>query len=34
MLKLAPTRGRLRSLGLVEYPQPGHVAARSTLVVL
>lgn len=24
-------RGRLRSLGLVEYPQPGHVAARSIL---
>jgi hypothetical protein len=24
-------RGRLRSLGLVEYPQPGHVAAKSLL---
>ena len=26
-------RGRLRSLGLVEYPAPGHVVARSTLFV-
>lgn len=26
-------RGRLRSLGLVEYPQPGRVAARSVLFV-
>ncbi|MGE0464237.1 MAG: hypothetical protein AB7Q16_22950 [Vicinamibacterales bacterium] len=24
-------RGRLRSLGLVEYPQPGHVVAKSVL---
>lgn len=24
-------RGRLRSLGLVEYPQPGHVVARALL---
>lgn len=26
-------RGRLRSLGLVEYPQPGHVVARGILFV-
>jgi hypothetical protein len=24
-------RGRLRSLGLVEYPQPGHVVAKPVL---
>lgn len=24
-------RGRLRSLGLVEYPHPGHVVARPVL---